>query len=217
MLELRLVQGSILKKVLESIKDLVNDANFAFMQGATFVNSEIVFRMLIISFNGFPAGSQTVPQFFTGLIPFVPRKEPVYVSSIFKFPWYHGIEDGCPVLSVGERNTRYKATFSWEISDSLLSLSSLSPSRWSATADFAEAISKMKPGLNSPKLSRLTRSKPYCSRGSRLDDVQDDGYRNYKFLKQNARLARKSRRRYLERQGTGMFSDQEVGQIHKIR
>lgn len=28
MLELRLVQGSLLKKVLESIKDLVNDANF---------------------------------------------------------------------------------------------------------------------------------------------------------------------------------------------
>ncbi|KAG5238301.1 proliferating cell nuclear antigen [Salix suchowensis] len=30
MLELRLVQGSILKKVIESIKDLVNDANFDF-------------------------------------------------------------------------------------------------------------------------------------------------------------------------------------------
>ncbi|KAF8090797.1 hypothetical protein N665_0466s0001 [Sinapis alba] len=28
MLELRLVQGSLLKKVLESVKDLVNDANF---------------------------------------------------------------------------------------------------------------------------------------------------------------------------------------------
>lgn len=28
MLELRLVQGSLLKKVMESIKDLVNDANF---------------------------------------------------------------------------------------------------------------------------------------------------------------------------------------------
>lgn len=28
MLELRLVQGSLLKKVIESIKDLVNDANF---------------------------------------------------------------------------------------------------------------------------------------------------------------------------------------------
>lgn len=28
MLELRLVQGSLLKKVLEAIKDLVNDANF---------------------------------------------------------------------------------------------------------------------------------------------------------------------------------------------
>ena len=46
----------------------------------------------------------------------MPWKELFYVSSIFKMPRYHDNEDGSPVVSVGELNTKYKAIISWETS-----------------------------------------------------------------------------------------------------
>ncbi|KAB5540877.1 hypothetical protein DKX38_013851 [Salix brachista] len=57
MLELRLVQGSILKKVLESIKDLVNDANFDFSSSGLTLqsmdSSHIALVALLLKSEGF--------------------------------------------------------------------------------------------------------------------------------------------------------------------
>ena len=57
MLELRLVQGSLLKKVLESIKDLVNDANFDFSSSGfslqSMDSSHVALVALLLKSEGF--------------------------------------------------------------------------------------------------------------------------------------------------------------------